>query len=244
MMILRRNNERLHVQRGKQDIWLTFYHNERAQLVTDNFGALLTFNEILLPTGEMSAQVKGTGVETVSYVYRGVLAQQDSAGNSGVVSAGEFQHLIIGRGIRHKETNPSHTESTIIFRISLHPSEAGLDSVQEQMLFPAAQRHNLLCVVASPDGRKKSFRILQDAFVYSSILDPGRHLVHELLPGRSAWLHVIRGQAVMQEIILAEGDGVGVTIEPSVSITAQENAEIMLVDLGPAPRLSAGIGGQ
>jgi redox-sensitive bicupin YhaK (pirin superfamily) len=243
MIIIRRNSERLHVQRGKQDTWLTFYHNERAELATDNFGVLLAFNEILLPTGEISAQVKGKGAEIISYVYRGVLAQQDSGGNSGVVSAGEFQRMIIGSGIRHKETNPSHTESTLIFRVSLHPSEAGLDSVQEQMLFPAAQRHNQLCAIASPDGRKKSFRMLQDAFVYSSILAPGRHLVHELLPGRSAWLHVICGQAVMQEIILSEGDGVGVTIQPSVSITAKENAEILIVDLGPAPRSFTKSGG-
>jgi redox-sensitive bicupin YhaK (pirin superfamily) len=146
------------VQRGKQDIWLTFYHNERAQLVTDNFGALLTFNEILLPTGEMSAQVKGTGVETVSYVYRGVLAQQDSAGNSGVVSAGELQHLIIGRGIRHKETNPSHTESTIIFRISLHPSEAGLDFCSRaNALSGGATSQPIVCSSVSRRAEKNRF---------------------------------------------------------------------------------------
>jgi hypothetical protein len=80
-------------------------------------------------------------------------------------------------------------------------------------------------------------KILQDALIYSSILDPGHHLIHELLPGRSAWLHVIRGEAVMQDIIIREGDGVGIHAEPSVSITAQEHSEILLIDLGSSTGL-------
>jgi len=244
MITLRRNNERRHVQLGKQDTWLTFYSNGHADPVSDGFGILLAFNEMLLPAGEISAQVKGTGAEIVTYVYRGVLAQEDSNGNSGVVHSGEFQYMTIGRGIRHKETNPSPTDRAHVFRMSLRPAEAGLDSAHEQIHFPAAQRHNLLCVIASPDGRKKSLKILQDALIYSSILDPGHHLVHELLPGRSAWLHVISGEAALQEIILTQGDGVGVTIEPSVSVTAQESSEILLVDLGPTPRSFAGRVGQ
>ncbi len=133
--------------------------------------------------------------EIVTYVYRGALAQEDSTGTSGVVHAGEFQRMTIGRGIRHKETNASRTDWAHIFRISLRPSEVGPDRAHEQKRFAAAQRRNVLCVVASPDGRKGSLRIHQDALVYSSVLDPGHHLVHELLPGRSAWLHVICGEA-------------------------------------------------
>ena len=91
----------------------------------------------------------------------------------------------------------------------------------------------------SPDRRKGSLRILQDALVFSSVLDPGHHLIHELLPERSAWLHVICGEATLQDFILTQGDGVGVTIEPSVSLTAQEKTEILLVDSGPAPSLFA-----
>lgn len=240
MITLRRNNERRHVQRGKQDTWLTFYSNGHADPVGDSFGKLAAFNEILLQPREMAPQVTGTGAEIVTYVYRGVLAQEDSNGNSGVVHSGEFQYMTIGRGIRHKETNPSPTDRAHVFRISLRPAEAGLDSAHEQMRFPVALRHNLLCVIASRDGRKNSLKILQDALIYSSILDPGHHLMHELLPGRSAWLHVISGETALQEIILTQGDGVGVTIEPSVSVTAQESSEILLVDLGPTPRPFAG----
>ncbi|MEJ2205660.1 MAG: hypothetical protein P8170_16300 [Gemmatimonadota bacterium] len=97
----------------------------------------------------------------------------------------------------------------------------------------------LLRLVASPDGRDGSLRMHQDSFTYSSILDPGHHLVHELLPGRSAWLHIIYGHATLDDIVLTQGDGVGVTIQPSVSLTVQQDTEILLVDLGPPTRLKA-----
>ena len=216
---------------------MTFYPKECKAPAPDGFGALVALDETVLPAGEISAQVKGTGAEIVSYVYRGALAQEDSDGNSGVVHSGEFQYMIVGKGVRLKEKNPSRTTGTHLFRFFLRPSVMGLDSVREQMRFPVAIRHNRLCVVASPDGRKNSFKILQDALIYSSIFDPGHHLVHELLPGRVAWVQVIHGEAIFKETILTEGDGVGLSLEPSVSVTAQEKCEILLIELGPEPRL-------
>jgi redox-sensitive bicupin YhaK (pirin superfamily) len=236
MITLRRAKERCHDQRGKHDIWRMFYPQELPGPAADDFGVLATLNEARFPPGGGSAPHEDGEAEIVTYVYKGALAQEDSTGSSGVVHAGEFQRMTIGRGIRHKETNPSRTDWAHIFRISLRPSTVGLDCAHEQKRFAAAQRRNVLCVVASPDGRKGSLRILQDALIYSSVLDPGHHLIHELLPGRSAWLHIICGEATLQDIILTQGDGVSVTVEPSVSLTAQENTEILLVDSGPAPR--------
>jgi redox-sensitive bicupin YhaK (pirin superfamily) len=236
MITLRRNTERRRLQHGKHDVWLTFYPQERPGSRVDDFGILATLNEIGIPPGISFATSAGEEAEVVTYVYKGALAQEDSTGSSGVLHAGEFQRMTTGRGIRQKETNVSRADWARVFRISLRPSEVGLGCAREQKRFAVAQRHNVLCVVASPDGRQRSLRILQDALIYSSELDAGHHLVHELLPGRSAWLHVICGAVTLLDIILTRGDGVGVTNEPSVSLTAQENTEILLVDLGPTPR--------
>jgi redox-sensitive bicupin YhaK (pirin superfamily) len=67
------------------------------------------------------------------------------------------------------------------------------------------------------------------------MLDPGHHIVHELNPGRSVWVHVICGEAALDDLILTQGDGAGVTVERSVSLTALDSTEVLLVDLGPAP---------
>lgn len=240
MITLRRSAERRHDARGKRQTWCTFAAGARPDPLAAGFGALVTLDEVRLPPAGALAVRTGDDVEFVSYVYWGALAQSDSTGSSGVVHAGEFQRLVIGHGVRHKETNASRGDWVHVFRLGLRPPVVGLEPSREQQRFAAAQRRNVLCAVASPDGRRGSLRVLADALVCSSVLDPGRHLIHELGPGRSAWLHLVRGEVTLQDIVLTDGDGVGVTLEPAISITAQESAEILLVDLGPAPPTPAG----
>ena len=235
MITLRRDRERHHVRRGGPDVWLTFCAENRADPLADGFGALETLDEDRLPPGAGIPLYPSHDTEIVTYVLEGALAHQDSTGCSGVIHAGEFQRMTTGRGIRHSEANASRYGCAHVFHIWLRPSEAGLAPSQEQKRFSAAQRRGMLCVVASPDGRKGSLRIHQDALVYSAMLDPGQHLVHELLPERTAWLHVVRGEATLGDVVLTTGDGAGVTAERAVSLTAREATEILLCDLREQP---------
>jgi redox-sensitive bicupin YhaK (pirin superfamily) len=232
MFTLRRADDRHLDQRHRQELWHSFNPQEPAKPHAGGFGALECLSENRLPPGGVSVARPSQEAEIVTYVLKGAIAQEDSTGSSGVVRAGEFQRMAIGHGIRHKETNASRTDWAHIFRISLRPSEIGSNGAREQTHVAAALRHNVLRIVASPDGRQGSLHIHQDALIYSSVIDPGHHLIHELLPGRSAWLQVICGEAASHDIILAQGDGVGVTSERSVSLTAHEKCEILLVDLG------------
>jgi redox-sensitive bicupin YhaK (pirin superfamily) len=240
MITLRRAQERHDGQRHEQQVWQTFPPRGRAGL-TSGFGILEGLTEHRLPPGAVSAAPLRQEAEIVTYVFEGALAQEDSTGSSGVVCAGEFQRLINGRGVHFKETNASRTDWAHVYRICLRPTQMGLDCAHEVKRFATALRHNVLCVVASQDGRNGSLRILQDALIMSSVLDPGHHIVHELIPGRSAWLHVICGEANLDDLILARGDGVGVAVERSVSLTAQEKTEVLLVDLGPTLRSGASV---
>ncbi len=243
MITLRRADERHLDQRHRQELWHSFNSQEPAKPHTGGFGVLESLSENRLPPGGVSVARPSQGAEIVTYVCQGAIAQDDSPGSSGVIHAGGFQRMAIGHGIRHKETNASRTDWAHIFRISLRPSEEGSNGAREQMHVAAAQRHNVLRIVASPDGRQESLHTHQDALIYSSLIDPGHHLVHELFPGRSAWLHVICGEAASHDMILTQGDGVGVTNERSVSFTAREKCEILLVDLGEQVPALPGLAG-
>jgi len=70
--------------------------------------------------------------------------------------------------------------------------------------------------------------------LHSTILAPGRHLVFELGPARAAWLHLVHGEADLADAVLTTGDGAGFALERVVSITAREETELLLFDLGPA----------
>ncbi|MDD5306805.1 MAG: pirin family protein [Deltaproteobacteria bacterium] len=231
MITLRRAMERHHVRRRKQEVWLTFFPQDRTDPLADGFGALETLDESRLSPGAIVAPRLRHEAEIVTHVLAGSLAQGDSTGWSGVIHAGEFQRMTTGRSVRHSERNASQTDRVHIFQMSLRPCESDLDCAHEQRLFSMAERRGVLCVVASPDGRRGSLRVHEDALIYSAMLDVGQHLVHELPQGRLAWLHVVRGEIVLGDLVLATGDGVGVAAELAVSFTAREKTEILLLDL-------------
>ena len=234
MVTLLRNEQRRHLQCGEHDVWQAFYASDHPGALAHGIGFLVAFDEFRLPPGESTAAHSDDEAEVVTYLHEGALSQEDTAGNSSVIHAGEFQRMSTGR-IRHKETSVSRSDWAHIFRMGLRPSQVGIERDQEQKRFTAAQRRNVLCVVASPDGRKGSLRIHQDALVFSAIVEPGHHLIHALEPGRSAWLHVVCGEATLDEVVLTRGDSVGATTEPSISMTVQMNTELLLIDMGPVP---------
>jgi quercetin 2,3-dioxygenase len=231
LITLRRANERRHIRRRTQEVWFSFYPQSDGGPLADGFGVLETFNEDRLPPGAGVTLRPQHDAEIVTYVREGALAHEDSGGRSGVLHAGEFQRVSAGRGLRHSETNPSHTDWAHIFQIWLHPSQAGPRRDHEQRRFVTSERRGELLLVASPDGRAGSLHVRLDALIYAALIDAGGHLVHELAPGRGAWVHVMRGEVRLGQIVLATGDGAGVQAAPLVSLDARPETEILLLDL-------------
>ncbi len=232
MITLRRAKDRHHDLRSKHEVWLSFSSRDRTDPLAGGFGTLETLSEDRLQPGATVPPHAHLDTEIVTCVREGALAYEDSMGGTGIVNAGEFHRLTAGRGIRHSETNVSRTNWAHFFQIWLRPSETGLEPGHEQKRFSAAERRGVLCVVASPDGRNGSLHLHQDALVYSAMLFPGQHLVHELPQGRSAWLHLVSGEVLLGDVVLTTGDGAAITAERAVSLTAREETELLLIDLG------------
>jgi redox-sensitive bicupin YhaK (pirin superfamily) len=98
------------------------------------------------------------------------------------------------------------------------------------MRFSAAERRGWLFLVASPDGRRGSLRLQTDVLVYSALLETGQHLAHDLASGRSVWLHVVDGSVTLDDVVLTTGDGVGISAERAVSLTARGATEFLLLE--------------
>lgn len=232
MITLLRSQQRQHVHHDGQDTWRTAYPAAPDGPAAAGVRLLVALDEIRLSPGSAAEPHLGDEAEWVTYVHAGSLSQEDSVGNSSVLHAGEFQRMFAGRRVRHRETNASSSDRVVAFRLSLWPSRAAHYRPPEQSRFTAAERRNVLCAVASPDGRRGSLRIRQDVLVCSSLLEPGRHVVHELLPGHSAWLHVIGGEGALDDVVLRPGDGVCARELNSVSFTARTELEVLLVVSG------------
>jgi redox-sensitive bicupin YhaK (pirin superfamily) len=232
MITVRRTGERHHDRRRKHEVWLTFDAKNRTDPLADGFGALQILDEDHLSPGADLSRRPDSDAEIVTYVYGGALAYDDSTGRAGVIQAGEFRRTAAGRGRRQHETNPSRSDWAQVFQIWLRPRQATAGPGHEQKRFSTAERRGELFLVASPDARRGSLRLNQDALLYSAIIEPGRHVVHELSQRRSVWLHIVQGEVTLDGIVLTTGDGVGVTAERAVSLTARLQTEILLLDLG------------
>ena len=241
MITLRRAAERHHDRNRKLETWLTFEPQDREGILSDGLGNIESVKESRLAPGARVPRASGRDAEILTYVCEGALAYENSLGSSGIVQAGEFQRVTAGRGLHRDRTNASRADWVHFFQIWLRPSEVDLDPGHDQKRFTSAQRRGGLCVVASPDARRGSLRIHQDALIYSALLDPGQHVVHELSQGRSAWIHLVQGEVTLGDLVLTTGDGAGVTAERAVSLTASEESEILLVDVGEQSRKNPAI---
>ncbi|MBN1758597.1 MAG: hypothetical protein JW863_09780 [Chitinispirillaceae bacterium] len=234
MIVQRKSTERRHIKSGTCDMWLTFYPEENADAVGDSFGTIAVFNEFMLPLHESVVSELVRETELVTYVHKGALALENQAGYSRVVTAGEFQCMTVIRVGKERVTSASTADTTHFFLIYLRLTSqpTGIVSNEEPVRITSAQRRNVLCPVMTPNTRK-TLHSTSDARLYSSILDPGRHIVHELTPGRKAWLHIVYGTVTANEVDLSTGDGMGITDEPGVSITVIKTTELLLVDTLP-----------
>ncbi len=231
MITVRRSEDRRHEVGPHLESWHTFFKGNAAAHFSESFAALQGLDEDRLPPGGRVDRRSSRDVESVSYVREGSLATAEADGSASVLHSGEFQHRVAPARARRTERNASRTDATSLFHFCVGPPSEGLAPEVEQTRFSAAERHGSLCTIASPDARRGSLRMRQDVLVYSALLDAGQHLVHQLLPGRRAWLHVIQGAITLDELVLSAGDGAGLTEERAVSLTAREATEILLADL-------------
>jgi hypothetical protein len=179
--------------------------------------------------------------ELVTYVCEGALAYEDSSGRSGVVRAGEFQRACGEAGVHRDERNASTTASARVFQISLRLPPGPVDHRYERKRFTTAERRGAWCLVASSHPGTNALRVHHDVRISSVILSPGHHVVQPLEIGDRAWLHVVAGHGVLHGTKLGPGDGVGVTQLPSLSFTARDQAELLLIRVAASSLASTSV---
>jgi quercetin 2,3-dioxygenase len=93
------------------------------------------------------------------------------------------------------------------------------------------QNHQDRVLVVSRDGREGSVTIHQEVNLYASVLAPGESINHRLPLGRHAWVQVARGAITLNDTALSAGDGAAVSEETRLTVTATDQAEVLLFDL-------------
>jgi hypothetical protein len=231
MITLRKAKERIRTIAGGQETWRSFNADNPFDPGHDGFRSLEGLQEEWLAPGVEFEFRAPRNLEILTYVWSGALILEDPGGRKIALETGECHRATVKNGALHRGWNGSRIDTTRVFRCFVTPDRSLLQTPGEKQRFSLSERRGVLRLLFSRDGRDSSLRLRQDAGVYSSILDPGRHLVHELPPGRGAWLHLVKGRVQLVDQILEAGDGASFVEEPAVSLTAREPSEILLFDL-------------
>jgi quercetin 2,3-dioxygenase len=231
MKAVRRSEERGHFDHGWLDTRHTFSFAEYYDPAHMGFGTLRVINE------DRVAPARGFGahphrdMEILTWVVSGSVEHADSMGNRAIVRPGEIQRMTAGTGVTHSEVNPSPSEPLHLMQIWIVPDRRGLEPGYEQRSFADADRQGRLHLIASPTRGNGSVRIHQDVSLYTSLLAPGDLIEHPLANGRRAWLQVIRGDLDASGVAVKSGDGLAVSDEPGLVLSAKAPSEVLLFDL-------------
>jgi redox-sensitive bicupin YhaK (pirin superfamily) len=173
-------------------------------------------------------------MEILTYVVEGSIAHKDSLGHQQALGPNEIQRMSAGTGIRHSEFNPSNSERLHLFQIWIEPATAGTPPSYEQIKFDPEEKKNKLKRLAGPGGSNGAARINQDARVFVAELSKGAEIPYAIDSNRAAWVHVVRGEVVVNGVALETGDAAAVSGEERVTVTGgdAEYSEILLFDLG------------
>ncbi|MCR9221755.1 MAG: pirin family protein [Alphaproteobacteria bacterium] len=170
-------------------------------------------------------------MEIITYVREGAITHQDSLGNVGRTEAGDIQVMSAGTGVVHAEYN-LEDDLTRIFQIWIVPRRQGLTPRWETRAFPKDADAGALTALASGrPGAEGAAAIDQDATLFAGTLAAGAALDHPLGADRQAYLVAARGAFRVDGTPVAARDGVVLSGLDSVRLEAEEETEIILVDL-------------
>jgi redox-sensitive bicupin YhaK (pirin superfamily) len=231
MIIIRHGRERGHFDHGWLDTYHTFSFGDYRDPRYMGFRSLRVINEDRVQPGQGFGLHPHRDMEIITYVLAGALEHRDSLGNGAVLRPGQVQYMAAGTGIQHSEFNPSATEAVHLVQIWITPEQRGAAPRYEQRDFPGLIDDGRLTLLTSRTGREESIAINQDADLYAATLRPGSTLVQPLNAGRAAWVQVLRGKLGLDGVPLSAGDGAAVTDQPELSLSAEDETELLLFDL-------------
>lgn len=239
MITLRRAQERGHTTYGG---WLqsahTFSFGEYLDLGYQGYGNLRVINDDTVAPGQGFGTHGHRDMEIISYVLDGELAHKDSMGNghegggaSGIIRPGDVQRMSAGTGVMHSEFNHSHAQPVHFLQIWILPKFKGVRPGYEQKHFPVEQRRGRLALVASPDGAEGSLSMNADAWLMAGLFDGDEHCVKPLAPGRLCYVHLAKGELMVNDECLQAGDGALVQDESQLRLGQGKHAEVLVFDL-------------
>lgn len=194
-----------------------------------SWGAIRVWNDDIIAPQSGFPPHPHADMEIITYVRSGAITHKDSLGNEGRTGAGDVQVMSAGSGIRHAEYNLEN-EPTTLFQIWIIPDRKGGSPSWGAKPFPKGDRSGAWQVLASGFADDAdALPIRTDARVLGATIKAGESLTYEVGNNRNAYMVPATGKLEIDGQTANARDGVAIG-EGAITITAIEDAEIVLVD--------------
>ena len=193
-------------------------------------GALRVWNDDEIAPNTGFPAHPHSDMEIITYVREGAITHQDSLGNKGRTEAGDVQVMSAGSGIRHAEYNLEPVKTTL-FQIWIEPTQQGGQPCWGAKPFPKGDRSGKFVALAS--GFKDdadALPIRAEARVLGTTLKAGESVDVAPNDNHKGYLVPATGAVEVNGVRANARDGVAISNEPNLRITALEDSELVLVE--------------
>jgi redox-sensitive bicupin YhaK (pirin superfamily) len=163
-------------------------------------------------------------MEIFGYVVEGNSHHVDSLGHDVEVPAGAVQRMTAGKGIWHTEGNSTDTPNRYL-QLWIRPNVLDVEPKHDFHVFTRQDKLNNFCEIT------EKLPIVADAKFYAGIFTSD--FEHNLDTLRKYYLYVVRGECVLNNMNLVEGDGLSFIQENHINIQTDSESEIILFELKP-----------
>jgi redox-sensitive bicupin YhaK (pirin superfamily) len=172
-------------------------------------------------------------MEIISIPLSGDLEHKDSMGNTGVIRQNDVQIMSAGTGIHHSEYNKNNDKLVNFLQIWVFPKKRNIKPRYDQKTLKTEDRLNKLQVIVSPEGTTDdSVKINQDAWFSLGTLNKGTNVNYEVHDkSHGVYVFVIDGNVTVNGQVLNTKDGLGVSEADTLSINADTNSEVLLMEV-------------
>jgi quercetin 2,3-dioxygenase len=230
--VLHKANTRGHANHG----WLDSHHSFSFAGYYDptrvHFGALRVLNDDIVQGGKGFGTHPHDNMEIVSIPLQGELEHKDNTGRHEIIRTHDVQIMTAGSGIAHSEFNASKTDPVNFLQIWVFPKLRNVAPLYNQKTFKPADRINQLQTVVAPEQSDASIFINQDAWFSLGTFKQGFITTYDVKKsGNGVYAFIIGGDVTINDQKLNRRDGLGIWETDKLTITADSDAEVLLIDV-------------
>ncbi|MBL0048047.1 MAG: pirin family protein [Bacteroidetes bacterium] len=230
--VLHKAATRGHASHGWLNSYHTFSFANYYQPDRMNFGVLRVLNDDTVQAGMGFGKHPHDNMEIISIPLEGDLEHQDSMGNKTVIKNGDIQVMSAGTGIQHSEFNRNKDKLVKFLQIWILPNKRNVTPRYDQITLNVDDRHNKLQQILSPNENDEGVWIHQDAWFHLGSFDNGFSTEYKIKKaGNGVYAFVLKGNITIDDTALNERDGLGFWNTDALTIKADSNAELLLMEV-------------